>query len=365
MISGTRLMQIVMLASVCTATISANYDNCGPLERGRWGLLAGIGVAPGFFKNRGFSQAVDPYAGLAACPIDLGQRGTTLDCESVYVALTTPENVFVQNACKAPNFSKLFTNGVLHVTGQLSYNVCENTQYFLEAVYNRATGSCINGTATYVRAPAYCGTGSCSTSCDSSNSCSSSDSCVVTGTPLLALGFSSSLSNYQAYGGYLGARYYWNRVWCDRFALFTGFKFGMLHRKQVCQSLTTPASTATFGTGTTYTFAARTNNVPTFCASNAVSGGLQIGLDYCINDCWSALIGFEFVVTSPFKSSRNFAIANVDPTAPNITVPTGFGNNLNQLSNFLVAPTGCFIQFPIWAGLRWEFDWCRNRCNDC
>ncbi len=362
----TRTLRVLMLVSICAATASARYhreNGQGPLEAGRWGLLAGVGAAPGFFKNRGFDQTVWPRSGVT-CPVT-GFTNNTIACNQIYTVLTTPENVFQQSACKSPKFNKMFTNGVVHVTGQISYNVCCNTQFFLEGVYERAKGHCLNVTSQNFRAPEYCGTSDCSSSCDSSSSCSSSNSCSVTGTPLTTgQPTSLSYSNYQAYGGYIGTRYYWNRVWCDRFSFFGGFKFGMLHRKQVCVAATNAAFVQTLTVGevtTNYNFPAATNTYVAYCKSNAVSGGLQLGLDYCINHCWSLLVGFEVVATSPFKSNRNVPLTVVDPTG----TQAGFGRNFNQATNLLVAPTGSLIQFPIWAGIRWEFDWCMSSCNEC
>ncbi len=359
--SGTRFLRVAVLASVCAVSIFARDNGCGPLEAGRWGLLAGVGAAPGFFKNRGYVQRVLPGAGITGCPFDLGDDITTLSCDNVYRVLTTPQNVLLQNACRVPNFGKQFSNGVLHVTGQISYNVCSNTQYFLEAVYNRATGNkCLAIQGRNFRAPDFCGPTCDVSSCQiSSNSCSSSDSCSFVGTPIDSYDVKVDGTNYQAYGGYLGARYYWNRVWCDRFSFFTGFKVGMLHRKQVCLVSHVPQIDIVAGQ---LFFPARDITGIAYCKSNAVSGGIQIGLDYCINDCWSVLVGVEFVTTSPLKSNRNFAITLVDPTGS--PVP-GFGRNFNQATNDLIAPTGCLFQIPVWAGIRWEFDWCKRACNEC
>jgi hypothetical protein len=341
-------------------------NGCGILEAGRWGLLIGAGVAPGFFKNRGYTQAVDPYLGIT-CPVSLGQAVTSLTCDNVYKVLDTPQNVFIQRDCKLPNFGKLFTNGVVHVTGQISYNACDNVQYFVEAVYNRARGNCVTYAPNLSVAPDFCSGincgSSCNTNCSTGCNTSCSTSCVVSGTPIATFGYNAKIGTYQAYGGYLGARYYCNRVWCDRFSFFGGFKIGMLHRKQVCQAASYPARTATLTNSmTTYTFDASNSSSIIFCASNAISGGVQVGLDYCINDCWSLLVAVEFLTTSPFKVSRNLPITIPDPSNAPVQ---GFGRNFNYPSNLIVAPLGCLLQIPVWAGIRWEFDWCKDSCNEC
>lgn len=371
MMKCTRTLRVLMLVSACAATLSARYSResgQGPLEAGRWGLLAGVGAAPGFFKNRGYAQSVWPRSGVT-CPVT-GFTSNTIPCNEIYNVLTTPENVFQQSACQLPKFNKLFSNGVLHVTGQISYNVCCNTQFFLEGVYDRANGNkCLTITTNNYKAPEFCGSNCDSGSCSSSSNSCSTSSCTVTGTPLTTTQpVNYNYSNYQAYGGYIGTRYYWNRVWCDRVSFFGGFKFGMLHRKQVCVATSVAAYTKTLTVGevtTTYNFPASSTTNVAFCKSNAVSGGIQLGLDYGINSCWSVLVGVELVATSPFKSNRNVIIPTVDPTLNGVATTAGFGRNFAQPTNLLIAPTGSLIQFPIWAGIRWEFDWCKRACNAC
>jgi hypothetical protein len=351
-----------MLTCIYVVSLFARDNGSGPLEAGRWGLLAGVGAAPGFFKNRGNNQTVWPRSGLAC---DVTVPNNTLTCDQLFRVLTTPEDMFQQNACKFPKFNQLFSNGVVHVTGQISYNVCNNTQYFLEGVYERARGNCITLVAKNFRAPTFCN-GANINNCSSSTDCSNSGgilTCDIIGTPLtVELPTTASFANYQAYGGYIGARYYCNRVWCNRFTFFGGFKIGMLHRRQVCFTSSVAAHSATLaGDMTVYNFPATSNSYTLFCASNAVSGGLQLGTDFCINDCWSVLVGVEVVATSPFKSNRNLITVRNDPTG----TATGFGHNFEQATNFILASTGSFIQFPVWAGIRWEFDFCKRACDEC
>jgi hypothetical protein len=370
--SGIKSLRILMLVSIC-ATMFAREEGNGPLDAGRWGLLIGAGAAPATFKNRGFIRGVDPSLTLL-CPAPLGQNVTTLTCDNIYKVLTNPSNALIEDGCRLPNFGKQFSNGVVHVTGQISYNVCSNTQYFIEAVYNRARGQCVNHQLSTFKAPDTCAVDcnsicSDSSSCNSSSSCSTScsTSCSFLGAPFYTLNTTFSLSNYQAYGGYMGARYYWNRVWCDRVSCFTGFKVGMLHRKEVCVGVSVPQVTLPLSNGTSttnYVIAPFASSAVPYCKSNAVSGGLQVGLDICINDCWSVLLGAEFVVTSPFKTTRNISIPAPDPVSPGQITP-GFGRNFPHIYNVVDVPLGCLLQFPVWAGIRWEFDWCKDSCNEC
>lgn len=340
--------KLVALLSI-VAGLQAYGDDCGPLERGRWYVMPKIGVAPGIFANRGHEQAIFPANAVPAdCVIQTSDAG--LECRA---KSTTPENVLVEGQCKAPKFGDLFSNGVLHVAGEIGHNTCDNSQWFIEAFYNRASGSnvCLDG--NYVRAPEGC-VADCNKDCNTNN--------CTTGDVLNTLARTDCYDNYSAYGAYVGHRHYFSRVWCDRVSFFTGMKFGIQHRKEVSVNSNIGAYTADLN-GETLNFAERDVCRVAFCKSNAVSGGLQLGADYCINDCLSFLIGAEIQVTSPFKGNNNARLALAVPTDNGTPVPTA-QYVIPQPTNLLRCGTGTFVQFPVWAALRWEFDWC-NPCNPC
>ncbi|MEX0848887.1 MAG: hypothetical protein WD055_01540 [Candidatus Dependentiae bacterium] len=336
--------KLVALLSI-VAGLQAYGDDCGPLERGRWYVMPKIGVAPGIFANRGREQVVVPKAAVT-CPLICTETGEAFSCNDI---ISSPGNVLQENQCKAPKFGDLFSNGVLHVAGEIGHNTCDNSQWFIEAFYNRASGSnvCLDG--NYVLAPEGC-VKDCNKDCNTN---------CTTGDVLTTWARNDCYDDYSAYGAYVGHRHYFSRVWCDRVSFFTGMKFGIQHRKAVCVNTTVPAHDVTVD-GTTYSFAEQENlSRVAFCKSNAVSGGLQLGADYCINDCLSFLIGAEVQVTSPFKGNNNarFTVA----TATGQDVPT---LQVPQPTNLLRCGTGTFVQFPVWAALRWEFDFC-NPCNPC
>lgn len=342
--------KLVALLSVVAGSLAIHAGECdGPLESGSWYVLPKIGVAPGIFANRGYEKCISPLGSNDADQkaVVCSQFDTPVGCQPVVVA-ANQNNILQQDACKIPKFGDIFSNGVLHVGFELGRNVCDNSAVYLEFVYNRASGSCVNSTSRKFAAP---------------DGCLGNDCCTTTGSELSSSSRTTKFDDYSAYGAYIGSRHYWDcSFFCDRAYFWGGFKFGILHRKQVCACITTPDSTQTVEFGE-YAFAGRTVNETVFCKSNAVSGGLSLGLDYCINDCWTVLVGFEVVASCPFKSNMNVRVPLADnPTSTSVDLPSGF---FAQPTNIIWGNTGTFVQFPVWVGLKWEFDWCNDICNPC
>lgn len=339
-----------VLAMATAGSVQGTYNDCeGPLERGRWYVMPKIGVAPGIFANRGYEQYIVPSAAInAPCTITIDEVGDA--CRSL---INAPTNVFQQSSCRSLKFGQLWSNGVLHVGFELGHNTADNGQCFVEFFYDRANGkdACYN--LNSFKANAGCTSDDCNTDCTS-----------FTGTALRTGTRNDCLEKYTAYGAYLGHRHYFNRVWCDRFSFFTGVKFGLQHRKAVNVSSTTPEYTDTLVVGSvtsTYTFAERTLCQTYYCKSNAVSGSIQFGFDYCINSCLTALVGVEVQATAPFKTNQNIEIALQDGSTGGAVVANS-GVLFTQATNFIPASTGTFVQFPVWVGFRWEFDVCKKAC---
>ena len=354
-----KLHSVKMLAALTffAAGTVQGYSDCeGPLQCGRWYVMPKIGVAPGIFANRGHEQYVVPGAVFpAGCTIVTGDVGNA--CSSK-ITSTSIRNVFQENACRGNKFSKLFGNGVVHVAFELGHNTANNGQCFVEVFYDHAKGHDDCFTINAFQAPAGCTSDDCNTNCSS-----------TTGTTLNTFTRNDCIGKYTAYGAYLGHRHYFNRVWCDRFSFFTGVKFGLQHRKAVCVNSTVQPYTATgivAGVSTTLTFTpAATSNIY-YCKSNAVSGSIQFGFDYCINDCLTALVGVEVQATAPFKTNQNIVLPITDGVAAGATTPiVGSGLLFTQPTNFIPASTGTFVQFPVWVGLSWEFDFCKRDCSPC
>jgi len=364
----TSLAVVALLATVA-GTVRADY-HCeeGPLERGRWAITPFVGVAPSIFaSHRAHQYLIVPRAAQSqsAC------EQTTPLCNTNYA-----DNTFQEGPCIG-KFGDIFKQGVLHVGVRLEHNVCDRTPWFLEFVYNRASGDadCYDPFNTIV-APAGCLADDCSTDCNTScntdcNDCEKNDCCPSTqavdaeGNPIANIcAVRNCYDAYQAYGGYIGARHYTNRFWCDSTAWWFGFKVGILHRNQV-DACTTVEYPNDCSVETPCASANRVDNPAVFnravfCKSNSVSGGLQMGFDYCYNDCFTIQLGFEVVASCGLRGNKNLV---VDPAAfKNNSGETLTGCNFP--SNVIVCNTGAVLNFPIWVGLRYEFDWC-DPCNSC
>lgn len=342
---------LAMLTVLAAGSIRARNSDCeGPLDCGRWYVMPKIGVAPGVFANRGYEHYVVPAAVLAS---DCQTSATNVNCRSQIVDNDALLNVFQQNSCKGLKFGQLFSNGVLHVGFELGHNTSDNGQCFLEFFYDRASGRDVCYDLNQYRALAGCTSNDCNTDCT-----------TFTGTALSTARRTDCFDNYTAYGVYLGHRHYFNRIFCDRFAFFTGVKFGLQHRKAVSVNSTYPATEATSTSGsvvTTYAFAERSLCHTYYCKSNAVSGSVQFGFDYCINDCLTAVVGVEVQATAPFRTNQNIVIPSQNGTVAGVEQANS-ARLFAQVTNFIPASTGTFVQFPVWVGFRWEFDFCKSAC---
>ena len=315
---------------VCMATTSLAFgDNCcGPCLPHTWYLLPKVGAAPGFFANRGYEMRVVPRSGIS-CPT------STIDvpCDEI---LSNPQDILQQNSCRLFKFSEGFTNRVLHVGGEIGWYATDCCAYFIDLIYNRAGGDCLNLHTSNFRAI---------DGCQQDNGCFS-------GNELTDTDFTINLNAYQAFGAYIGNRYFFDRMLCDRLSFWLGGKVGIMHRNNICATSELPAIEISeeLGGGT---LPAVTVSNTVICSSNALSGGLQLGFDICINECWSILIGAEVVATSPFKVNRNIPFALRTPVNS-----TASAQDLAQPTNIIAPSTGTFIQFPLWIGASWQWDWC-------
>lgn len=346
-----KLHSVKMLAAltiVAASSIQGYTNDCeGPLDRGRWYIMPKVGAAPGLFAGRGYEQRVQILGGTATAD-------RTVTCVNGTPIVTNTDvqyNALQQDNCRVPKFNQIFSNGVLNVGFEVGRNVCDNTQMYLEFVYNRASGKCLTQTTRNYAAPVGC----------SAENCSSNTNCAPTGPLLSESTRTSSFDNYVAYGAFIGTRHYWDWNFCDRIQMWSGFKFGLFHRKAVNACISIPEATVPVGSAQ-YTFAARENiNVGVFCKGNSVAGGLNLGFDYCFSDCLTVLVGVEVVASCGFKSNNNvrLPLGTVTPVGSAPVIPTGA---FPQPTNIIIGNTGTFVQFPVWAGLRWEFDFCKSAC---
>lgn len=146
------------------------------------------------------------------------------------------------------------------------------------------------------------------------------------------------LGKYRLFDVYVGAQYYWNR-WCDSVAVFVGGKVGLTHRRHATFSATlTPPVPAVV----------LTTDVNFFNKNTVPSGGLQLGLDFCICGCWSIQLVGE-LVASCGPDSAQIPFGQISACQVVQPVPVA------GINNFLIGHIGTELRFPITLGARYSF----------
>lgn len=161
-------------------------------------------------------------------------------------------------------------------------------------------------------------------------------------TPSVAILFNNG--KYKLFDAYVGIRYYFDR-WCDMVSLFVGMKAGVLHhnRTRFAPTITvTPAAGIVIPT------------IDLFVRSTVPSGGLNVGLDFCLCGCWSLALTAELVASCGPKSNENIPFGQPGASCTAIafqpTLPAVPG-----LNNILIGHIGTELRFPITASLRYSF----------
>lgn len=153
-------------------------------------------------------------------------------------------------------------------------------------------------------------------------------------------------NDFKSHAGYLGARNYFNRVWCDKLSFFVGLKVGILHRNQICYNLN---------------LAVPSFNIPLteiadnvyFFSDNVVSGGLHLGFDYCFNCNWSFQFNAEVVASAGHRTNQNVVFGR----SAGLSLPDDAAKlaALGGLTNVNIGAVGTEVQFPITFGLRYNY----------
>jgi hypothetical protein len=196
---------------------------------------------------------------------------------------------------KTPKFNDVFdlpwTVGL-----ELGYNTSDHTQVFLEANYLSAEGK---------RHSHFLDT--------------------------LDLTFTHHHHNAQAWTGYIGARYYFDRCWlCDRVAPFLGFKAGFIHHKKAHSTVEING--------------VEVGSSSFFLGQTGVSAGAQLGFDIQVWDCLSAVLNFEVVFSQSRRTNNNIPLVFPVGAAP-----------IGGITNLNVGSLGREVSYPITLGLRYEF----------
>lgn len=262
----------ILFCLITSGTVFSYHESCsdGPLIKQFSCTLKG-GIAPLVFSSRGSTNIV-------VCP-------------------------FVQpffEAAKGQKFSQMWRNYPLSIGAEFGYAVCNNVELFGEFDYWRAKAR---------------------------------NKSFVGQAPSGAFGtFFLSLDDFQAVAGYVGWRYFFNRILCNRLSFFLGSKFGIINYREVSTSPLTIVNAV----GTRLV-----QNSIWFESTNAVSGGLHVGFDVLFSESFSFFFNAEFVASGGVKSLFNFVKA--DPTIfPNFT-------------NIVRESPGTVVAFPINIGIRFYF----------
>lgn len=208
----------------------------------------------------------------------------------------SPAAVAVNLLNNTPRFSKFFKTP-WYVGGQVGYAVSDNCRVYLEFDYAQARHK--NAVAI-----------------------------TTDFTPAGTLTF--SFDKYKAYEGYVGARYYWDR-WCDRLSFFLGGKVGFLHRKK--QNFVLVAAIPSTATAVTYA------SVPFNNKSTRISGGGNIGLDYCICGNWSLVLTGEVVATCGPRGVGNIHLTSA----------------VGGFTDLFTPSIGTELRFPVTLAVRYSF----------
>ena len=198
-----------------------------------------------------------------------------------------------------PKFSKLY-HVPWQIGGQVSYATSCNTNLFVEFNYASARAKHNN---------------------------------IALGTS----GLSLDASRYKLYDAYFGARYYFDRWFCNRVSFFLGGKIGLVHHKSV------DASSA-FGTNGVLCYPDFEASDYGFFRKNTVfAGGGHVGFDICLSGDWLFVITGEVVANSGPRQIGSSSICSFDAAI------------LNDANALLLPAIGNELAFPVTFGIKYNF----------
>ena len=140
--------------------------------------------------------------------------------------------------------------------------------------------------------------------------------------------------HYRAISGYVGAHYnFWQ--WCDAATLFVGAKIGAIYHYDInAHQVTAPKASCACNESFKRTF---------YKHATRISGGANVGIDYCWCEGWSLVLTGEVVVSGGPKGATCVALTNAD-----IIVLAG-GSALG------VSKIKTEISFPVTLGVKYNF----------
>lgn len=283
-----KCLSLMMLALLLSGSAQANRD----------GYAGGDDCCPRQYEcgcNPLYCGAWDLQIQAGVNPILWRNRGPILgiNCTS---SLTVPVITLFNST---PKFNKLFKLPWI-VGGQVGYAMSDNTRVYVEFNYSQAKGK--------------------------SNVLISTDFSTPT------IPFTFNYAKYKLFDGYVGARYYWDR-WCAGLSFFLGGKVGFTHHKRV--NLTSLLIAVPSLSPVTLT------DLNEFNRNTVISGGGNIGLDYCVCGNWSIVLTGEVVASC---GPRGVGL---------ITLPVT--SSLSGFTNLLSPAIGTELRFPVTLAVRYSF----------
>lgn len=278
-------LSLLLVAMTSALTLAANDDcACGPLTR-KYNLTVLGGVAPAIVSDRGYSW-VNTYTGVNVTGL-------------------------VKLADKNPKFGQVFKNPGLNISAQLGWSVCCDVEMFAEFNYRRYSDRSSHPVAITL---------------PTSNN-----------TTTIAATVDPNLNALQDLGGFVGSRYYFNRMCCERLAFFFGGKVGVVnHRKQNAKPYTVVLATSPATTLTQ-------DVLEYYVSRTTVAGGLQVGFDWAVGQCDNFSIFFNAEV---------LAECGLKPYAVTALNSSFAGQGYFDLVR---CGGGTIVAFPVNLGLRFWF----------
>jgi hypothetical protein len=293
-----------------------NYGSQGPLCPCQWSVTAKGGAAFGFYAGRQENE-VRNFVGVAEFPIGTGALIETLIVQA--------------DDIKTPKFNDQFDHGWT-VGGEIAYALSRNTEIFLDGNYLKAKGKSDSYSVAFPEILA-----------------TSPDFAEIVVAPAETITIRERYSDLDSYDGYLGFRYYFPR--CGGASFFVGTKIGFRHWDEVSARIT---STTEFinSLGAPEIIEQDLGRNPYYKEHTVVSGGIQIGLNYCFSKCFSLVLTAEAIASGPFKFGKNRFVNNLAQT---LTPAEGSEIETLTILDVPVRKMGTIFVFPITVGLRYTF----------
>ena len=300
-----------------------------PLTPGDTSFEVKAGVELGCYPSRRSTDVTNAVSTCLFAAADVfNEEEQLVPPEVLYQSLLTIQRARVE----APSFSDQF--GLPWTAGaEVGYAVTCNSEVFFEFNYMRAKGKTDRYTVFFPQVVGAIGT-----------------SLLVNPVkPAETIEISEKYSDLQSYNGYIGCRYYFPRS-CGVSA-FLGSKIGVRYWDTVSAHTTFTDSGAVEPDAIV-----DLGKHGYFDSSTAVSGGLQVGVNYCFSDTCFLTFTAEVVGCCGFHYGKGLSY-------PNLDIDSGTLSDFNITQVFTaetelgipVRHVGSVLTFPITLGIKKTF----------